>query len=313
MDDLFQPFYKKTYVQTNGFVPVTPVLRNVHPGDFFQIKNGQFFFLGNIFNPAIVDLFEVKLAYDIQLNPDNWSFSEGVSKPYTGRGSGQDPLDQSFEYSRQVLSFKEKGSFLFQGNNPVSARIQNWNEIQNELIIKLTQAYYSFREVFVVTESVALDNWKLAVAGAENAELEIALSQENMGENANYFGLTDIFGHHASKTIQTRDLEYYKAEQRKCTPYFKAKKLIVKNDQVDVFISDLITKRNEHQKWAQSFFPYDLHYVEGLLNETQVYEESTNVLDLLQGSQLNPKTALDYFSWRNMNMDDVQKLFSCHA
>ncbi len=301
MDSLYKKFYQKVYQRTGGFIPMHPLTSNVHPGDFFQIRNGELIFLGNIFNPEIVDQFEIDFQFDIKLNPNNWKLSDGITKPYSGRGSGHNPIDGDFEYSKQVISFEDKGSFIFKGHHPYAVRIRNWNAIQDQLIIKLTQAYYSFRSLYVVTDCAIMDAWTLAIAGKHEAELEIATEKEN-------FGLVEIFGEDSVKTIQSKDVDYYHQEPHKKSCFFKAKKLVVYDDKSEVFISDLLDKRTRHQQWAASFFPYEF-YKDDDIYESSFKNTQGSVLDMLQGNQLNPTTALNYFQWVNAGLDDIERLF----
>lgn len=302
MNSVFQKFYKGLYMRTGGFIPSKPLGQNVYPGDFFQIKNGEMIVLGNIFRQGIVDTDNCNLGYGIKLNPANWNFKEGVTKPYSGRGSGNNPIEGEFEYRKEILAFNSPGSYIFKGNNPESVKIANWSEIKNELIIKLTQTLFSFREVYIVTESATNSDWTLAVANEEEAELEIATEDENSG-------LVDIFGHSNSKTVQSKNIEFYQREEHRIPSFFKAKKLVVQQQELETFISELMTERMNLYEWADDFFDYDF-YKGGSMHSPK-YSENVqgSVLDMLQANQLNPNTALLYFRWEDANLDDIQKLF----
>jgi hypothetical protein len=177
----------------------------------------------------------------------------------------------------------------------------NWGEIQQQLIIRLTQTIYSFREVYLVTETATTNHWTLAIAGAEDAELEIATDQQN-------FGLVDIFGHETAKTIQSRDIEVHHREVGRKPSFFKAKKLVVRDDKVDVFISDLIAERQSQQDWVSGFFEYNFQSQMEVIPEVPLRTQA-GVLDMLQSNQLNPNTALQYFNWTEANMDDIENFF----
>ena len=195
MDNVFKRFYNNFYNRSNGFIPTKPLDQNMYPGDFFQIKNGEMIVLGNIFRKNLVDVDKVIFDNGIQLNSFNWNFSEGVTKPYSGRDSGHNANEADFEFSKQVLAFDGFGSFFFRSSTPESVKIANWSELESELIIKMTQVMYSFRELYIVTESATTKNWTLAISGSENGELEIATEKES-------FGLVDIFGDANAKTIK---------------------------------------------------------------------------------------------------------------
>ncbi|RBQ11397.1 hypothetical protein [Pedobacter miscanthi] len=302
MENIYKNFYRNFYLRTNGFIPTLPSAQAIYPGDFFQLINGQVVVLGNIFRNQLVKPEEIQLDYNNKLNPSGWSFSEGVSKPYSGRGTGNESVNGEFEFSKQILAFAEKGNFIFNGNNPASIRVLNWNDIQQELIVKLTQTYYSFRDVYVVTESAIAENWTLAVSGSGSAELEIVTETEN-------FGLVDIFGHPSSKTIQSKDIEFYNHDESRKPCFYKAKKLTVKSEKIESLVSELIHKGQGHDEWAKSFYKTDFNYENEYVNDQVAYLHD-NLLNLLPTNELNPNTALLYFTWTDANLDDVEKLFA---
>lgn len=302
MDQVYKKYYRGFYLKTGGFIPSKPINQSMYPGDFFQIRNGEVIVLGNIYRKSIIIPEEKSIEFGLKLNPANWSFSDGVTKPYSGRGSGNNPIEGEFEFSKQVLAFDSSGSYFFRGNNPESVKIANWSAIKDELIIKLTQTLFSFREVYVVTECATNSDWTLAIASSHKAELEIATDSEN-------FGLVDIFGHSSAKTIQSKDIEYYHRESNRTPNFFKAKKLVVRDEKLDIFISDLISQRVNRNQWVSDFFDYDFHdqpvpFAPHITNNVQI-----SFLDMLQANQLNPNTALLYFRWIDANLDDVEQLF----
>ncbi|WP_316839295.1 hypothetical protein [Pedobacter gandavensis] len=302
MENVYRNFYLNFYRRTNGFIPVAPLGQTVYPGDFFQIRNGQVIVLGNIFRKQVIEAHDVEIGYHHQLNPAGWNFSDGLSKPYSGRGSGRGPIAGEFEFSKQILAFAERGSFIFKASGPESVRILNWNDIQQALIIRLTQTFYSFREVYVVTETATAADWTLAIAGASQAELEIATDAEN-------FGLVDLFGEQSSRTIQSRDIEFYQREELRKSSFFKAKKLVMREEKLENLVSDLMLEWREHNEWARRFYAYDFHYDQHYRADMGAISE-LNTMDLLPPNELNPNTALLYFKWADASLDDVEKLFS---
>lgn len=306
MNQAFKKFYRAFYNRTAGFIPTKPINQNIYPGDFFQIRNGEMILLGNIFRNRIVDKEDCVLQNGIALNAANWNFSDGVSKPYSGRDQGNNIIDGEFNFCKQVLAFDAIGSFFFHGQRPESVKIINWNEIEQQLIIKLTQTMYSFRELYVVTESAVASDWTLAIAGSDKAELEIATESES-------FGLVDIFGDSNAKTVQARDIEYYHKENKKKPSFFKAKKLVVQQEKLDVFISELINENAQKLSWATRFYEYDFYHDTVHFPSAVSMNAQACVLDMLQANQLNPNTALLYFKWEDANLDDVEKLFTVYG
>ncbi len=273
----------------------------MYPGDFFQIRNGEIIVLGNIFQNNMVDKENIELRYGVQLNPAAWNFSDGISKPYSARGTGQGAIEGSFEFSKQIIAFSGTGSFIFKCNAPESVKILNWNEIAQQLIIKLTQTMYSFRELYLVTEIAVPQDWTLAISGSDNGELEIATESENDG-------LVDIFGQAGTKTTQSKGIEYYHHETKRKPVFFKAKKLVPQQDKLEGFINDYIPGRMNAGKWASSFYKNDFYedpvYVSALTENAQMC-----MTDMLAPNELNPNTALLYFRWEDAGLEDIEKLF----
>lgn len=275
------------------------------PGDYYQVKNGEIVMLGNIFRNGIINAEEVSFGNNIRLNPASWSFSDGVNKAYSGRSMAQSAIEGSFEYSKQVLAFADRGSFLFKGSEPAAVKILNWNDFQQSLIIKLTVLLFSYRELYVVTDTASLTDCTLAVAGAPKAELEIATESES-------FGLVDIFGHELAKTIQSRDIEYYQRIEKRKPFFFKAKKLDVHDEQLEVFINELIYTATGYEEWAADFYECDFDFKNSHHSQTKRFEKS-GILEMLKANQLNVTTALLYFKWADTTMDDIEKLFAVYG
>lgn len=306
MDLFYKNFYRQFYLKTGGFIPTKPLNQSLFPGDYFQIKNGEIALFGNLYRNSILSPQDVDLSTVMPLNASSWNFSDGISKPYSGRGHGQGAIDGQFEFSKQILAFANKGSFIFRAEEPQFIKINNWNDIQQQLIIKLTQSLFSFREVYVVTESATAASTTLAIASEANAELELASDMEN-------FGLVDIFGHHTTKTIQSKDIGYYHRETKKKPAYFKAKKLVVQDEKLNDFISDFINKTNNSSEWATQFFDSNFHNAIDDSSQMIMQNPQGFFLDMLQPNELNPNTALLYFKWADANLDDIEKLFGNYS
>ncbi|RUT67880.1 hypothetical protein D0817_24090 [Flavobacterium cupreum] len=303
MDNIYKNFYRQFYLKTAGFIPTKPLSQSLFPGDYFQIKNGEITVLGNLYRNAIIAPEDADLSAAVLLNASNWNFSEGISKPYSGRGYGQTAIEGQFEFSKQILAFANKGSFIFKAEEPQSVKINNWNDIQQQLIIKLTQTLFSFREIYIVTESATAVATTLAIAGEKEAELELASESEN-------FGLVDIFGQENTKTIQSKDIEYYHRETKRKPAYFKAKKLVVQEEKLAYFISDFISKTNNSTEWTDTFYNSNFHNDADQNSQMIMQNAQGYFLDMLQANELNPNTALLYFKWADANLDDVEKLFA---
>ena len=191
--------------------------------------------LGNIFRNRVLDPEDAEFEYGILLNPAGWNFSDGVTKPYSGRGTGHGTMQGNFEFSKQVLAFAANGSFFFKGNMPESVKLLNWNEIQQSLIIKLTQVFYSFRDLYVVTECATVDDWTLAISG----------SDKRGARNWNRFRRTLawwIFSGFIRLKPSSQKTLSFTSVKKSVSWFFKAKKLVVQDEKLDVFISELISQ-----------------------------------------------------------------------
>ncbi|HYG50812.1 MAG TPA: hypothetical protein VD905_07905 [Flavobacteriales bacterium] len=301
MEYIYRNFYRNFYMRTGGFMPSQPLNQTVFPGDFFQIKNGEMIILGNIFRAGIIHPDDAVFEYGVRLNPSAWNFSHGVTKPYSGRGTGRNAIEGQFEFSKQIIAFAMEGSFFFKSNRPESVRIANWNELQQQLIIKLTQTFFSFRELYLVTECASASDWTLAVASSEKGELEIATDEEN-------FGLVDIFGHQSARTIQSKNIEYYHREVKRNPSFFIAKKLVVQDEKLSDFITGLILQRQSQNEWAADYFDYPFEF-DNMFTPTLSKNVQISSVDMLRANELNPNTALLYFKWADISLDDIEKLF----
>lgn len=305
MENAAKNFYRHFYMKSSGYIPSKPLNSSLFPGDFFQIQNGEIIVLGNIYHNNVIAPGEKEIDYGFKLNPIGWSFGEGVQKPYSGRGSGTDPISGEFEFNKQILTFDKKGSFIFHADAPEAVKITNWNELQQELIIRLTQTYFSFRELYVVTEVVSAAEWNLIIAGAENAEVEIS------GE-ADSFGLSNLFSHHSSKVVQSRDIDCYYREKKRKPCFFKAKKLAVREEKTDTLTTYITAQIQEQNQWANNFFDFNFEASEMYMPYSPEYN-SLNILDMLPANELNPNTALQYFKWADTSLNDVEKLFTANV
>lgn len=295
----YKRFYTNTYLRTSGFIPALPPGSHLYPGDYFQVRNGAIIKLGNIYKDGVIGGEAIKISHNNKLNPFSWDFHEGVSVQFLGADSVS--RDDIASYSKHILSFSGSGAHIFKGNEPFATRIANWADIEPELIIKMTQTLFSFRDLYVVTEAVAFTDWSLAVAAGDGAELELISETPAMGRR-------HVFSDILSNMVLSKDLECFIRSDAKVPSFFKARKLVVQETRQDYIISALIARQTNYGEWANGFFDgqYDT------TNEPTDYRSShssISTLDLLQANQLNPNTALQYFRWADANLDDIEKLF----
>lgn len=302
MDQIYKNFYRQFYFKTGGFIPTKPLNSNLFPGDYFQIKNGEIVLLGNVYRDSIIGQKQAELSGAISLHEPSWNFCDGISKPYSGRANGQDGITGQFEFSRQVLSFADKGSFIFRSEAPKYIKISNWKDIEQQLLLKMTYSLFSFRELYIVTESATAASTTLAIAGRSGAELELTAEVESSG-------LVDLFGYPSAKITQSKDIDYYHRETKRKPAYFKAKKLDVREEKLASFDSRRMEEALGDEEWAANLFDSNFH--SEIEYSPQILRKHAQdlFLDRLRPGELNAETAVLYFAWSDANLDDVEKLF----
>lgn len=298
MENLLDKFIKKFYFQTGGYLPVLPLNNVVFPGDIFHWENGKMVILGNIFQLEISDKF--RLSEELSLNPINWNFQDGVENAFSARSKAKAFLnnEDDFEYSKLILHFSGPGSFRFHAKGPACIRLLSWSEIADGLIIKLTQTYFSFREVAIVTDCAFADEWSLAVAGKAGAEMELATAYEDET-------MVNIFASEGVKTIQTKNISIHEHTKKRKPVFFKAKKLEIRQDGLFDFKQTLANISEGRDLWAFNNFSEKYHFEIGSRVAPRFMLNNIKLLDMMPPNQLNPVSALMYFRWDDFGLDDM--------
>lgn len=292
MNKVYSNFYRNFYVHSGGYIPA---IENIYPGDFFQIRNGQLVVLGNIYRSNVIHSGAVDIS-NRKHAPLDFCFSSGCTLNNMTKATAEMPADSE----NVLLEFADSGNYIFNADAPNALYINNWSQIKEELIIKMTQTHFSFCEVYIATESVSISEWLLALAGAPKAELEMTVS-------GNRVSLSDISAHNFLQTIQSKNIEYFNCEKKRKICGFKAKKLVVRDEKMNEFIRALINDRNAIQSWASDFFDVGEFGPDKIEAQSFVH---AHAVDILPPHMLSPNTALTYFTWTDANLDDVNKLFT---
>ncbi|WP_339133444.1 MAG: hypothetical protein WGN25_12800 [Candidatus Electrothrix sp. GW3-4] len=163
-------FYRRCYLQT-GWLPMQPLTRKIHPGELCQIQNGYL--------QPLLTLTDLHLEVDVEhspslpLNPLGWCLDQDVQQIYSGTGQEQNDEGHIDYWSKQVVSLKRPGSFIFHGHEPRCRLITNWSALKEDITLQVTQGRYSFREVYCITAVAKVERWGLAIAGGKRARLEM--------------------------------------------------------------------------------------------------------------------------------------------
>lgn len=269
-------FYRQCYLQTGGWIPVTSPNQQIELGDFCQIKVEQLRCLGNILSLRLVE--DVLISENLSLDSDNWRLNEGVSQIFCATEQ-----QQNSEWTNQVLEFEHQGSFFFYGGNPTCQLILNFSHFKDDITVKLTQSEFNFRDIYVITGVTTVDDWALAIAGKAKAQLKTTTQIRA----SDYF---DLLIHQSSMAEQSNDIAIYQKHNEMPTSFFKAKKLVLKDHKKEYFLKEILCRE-------QTMAPQTLS---SWLN--------SDLLDRVEANELNLGTCLDFFTWVDVSLDDVEKL-----
>ncbi len=306
MSSNLSTFYRKFYLSTNGYIPANPITQIVFPGDFFQIKNGRMIRLGNLYKEGFIDEEHTRInKKGVRLTNYSWKMSEGFKKEYAVREViNNDYGEKAYNFTKQLLRYVNPGSFSFSAHKPESVRILNWDHIKDKLLVKFTQSEYSFRELYIVTEVVSAEHWTLAVSGQHDGELEVISAENDIG-------LVDVFGDSSSQAIMSKGMEVYTNREGRAPNFFKAKKLILREEISDAYFQNISENESELVDWAKEFYDYEFHGNDQFnfshLGQNVVWD----LVDVIISTQLNINNALQHFKWVDATMDDVAK-FNLH-
>ena len=298
MDNVLFDFYKSLYFNT-GFTPTNPMKLYVVPGDLFQIHRGKMIKLGNVYKDKMVETFDL-VQRNIFLDENSWKISSGVRETFRERVSVDHTHDDR-SYVNQRLLFKERGSFFFSGESPRGVRITDWKLIEEKLIVKITQQYNAFREIFIVTDVATVDSWTLAISDLPDAELILTSSEDSSG----MLGLADKEHARATKSI---NMHCFEKHIGRSPGFFKAKKLVARQDRIDHFLSNLLRGQSDYAVWEKEVFPEETAGVSTFDDRNFMQSWHASRSNLLMPAEVSVANVLDFFEWENMSLVDIEKL-----
>ncbi len=290
-------FYRECYLQT-GWIPMQPLVRPIGLGDVCQIHHGCFQPLMNIDQISLIE--DTLVSPKIILNPIDWRVNDGVQQTFCstervvqeaafetqiceGESVEQEVYDNYSYWTKQVLSFAHKGSFLFHGDLPECRLILNWHKIMDDAILKLTQTHYTFRDIYVVTGVATVDDWGLAISGEPHAQLDMSAETQNTD-------LFNLISHKTAKTDQCKNISAYEKSNNQTAYFFKAKKLVISDEMHDRYLIRLLeNQRDLSERAIANWF-------------------NNNLLNLIKANELNLATTMNFFNWVDASLDDVERL-----
>lgn len=291
---LKENFFRDCFRLT-GWIPMQPLHSPVAIGDLCQIHNRHLQVLTSLNH---LELTEKPLCSDpVPLNHKDWRIYKGVHQTMCAieeitqqhaRENIVDDVNARNYWTRQVLQFDESGSFIFHGNAPYAKVLRNWYRIKDDTTLKITQTHYAFRDIYLVTGVAVVDEWALAIAGAANAELSTSTEARDMD-------LFTLISHTSARTNECRDVACYEKSSGQPAYFFRAKKLILSDRVQDAYLKRLLD--NARDLGARELGNW--------LGNSGV---NNSLLNLMTSNELNLSTAIEFFSWADASLDDVEKL-----
>jgi len=271
--------FRESCYRCNGWLPATDPCSPLVPGDVFVIKGGAVLPLLNIYDIRLLERLDV--SDPRTLVGGGWALNRGLAPVLTETMMETDEQGESVRAVLRRLRFGAPGDFVFRAGEISARYVLNWPDIQRDLILKLTQLHYTFRDVCVVTAVAKAYNWMLAIAGGSGA----VLTSRAVESDGGWFD--DVLHESACRVLED-GMAYLAIERDVKRPahFFQAQRLR---------LSDAVESRLLRQVLEQGQ-QYGDHMRSNWL---QVDRTS-----LMRGSDLNLNTAMDTFTWRPVMPED---------
>ncbi len=222
---LYKQFCRHCYLNTSGWLPMTPVFSKLALGDFGQIHQGRFKPLGNI------QQFPLQLTHSDEIALDAWQWQmESDVEKITSNHEAQ--------YQNQSITFKQKSDFIFHCTEPKARWLYHWADLKPQLILNFTQLDYSFRELCIISAITTVNDWGLVIAATDNACFEWAAQTDEQRSTLH-------LNHTSATLLQSQHIACFEKSAGRDAYFFKAKKLVLS----DKTIQDL---QRAQPTWSNS-------------------------------------------------------------
>ncbi|MCA2997718.1 MAG: hypothetical protein ING75_03860 [Rhodocyclaceae bacterium] len=275
-----QDFYRQCY-QVTGWVPAQSLTQRFSIGEICQIRNGRLQPLLNIGDAHLVE--NLMLSHEIPLHQNDWQLSQGAHQVLSEKIEDKIATGSQDVWTRQVIEFSGKQDFVFHALAPKARLLLNWNQIRDDLTLKLTQLHYSFRHVYVVTAVASAVEWGLAVAGEAGARLEMSSAVSD----CNYFRL---LSHPSAQSDRCTGMASFEVSRGEPAHFIQAKKLVMSDAMSDRYLQRVVENTEE------------------LSHEEVANWLQTDFFDQIRANELNLTTSMGFFSWVDVSLDDVELL-----
>jgi hypothetical protein len=269
-------FYRDCYLK-NGWLPAQPLARGLAVGDVCQLRLGCLRPLLNLADAHLAE--KMALSRPLPLDPADWAFSRGVQQTLCETQWAADDDGERAASTRQVLEFSMADSFVFHAAAVQARLLTNWDQIRDDVTLKLTQLHYSFRDVYLVTAAAAASDWALAAAGQAGARLETSAAIGGGDHHA-------LLSHASARDRQCHGLSDLERSRGRHAHFFKARKLVSSDAMRDRYLGQLLEQPGlEVANWLDA-----------------------SLLNLVKANELNLATSIGFFAWADMTLDDVELL-----
>jgi len=273
-------FYRECYLKT-GWLPMNPLARHLSLGDVCQIRQGRFLPLLNLRHAHLVE--RVAASAPVAFDPVDWKLSLGVQQTFCETHWSEDEEGARNASTRQVLAFAQAGAFQFHAAAVNAHLLTNWDEIRDDVTLKLTQLHYGFREVYVVTEIAIADDWGLVIADQAGARLEMSAA---LGSSDSYA----LLSHASARAEQCHGIAVLERPPGQPGFFFRARKLVMSDAAHDHYLNQMLDNPSHLR-------PSDL-----------ANWFNTPLYNLVRTNELNLNSSIGFFSWTGLTLDDVELL-----
>lgn len=271
-------FARECYLR-NGWLALPELARSVEVGDVLQIGPGKV--------ASLLSLPAIQLAQAAQISPAtalssyDFQMKNGVSIKNFQRCRYEHDAGQCF--SRYEVDFAWAGSYVFQCQQVQAQFLLNWHQLRDDFLLKLSQLHFQFRDAYVVTAVAQASQWNLSIAATAGANLHYTTASQSQ----------DLFISLACPELQfeaSRGLAVQQSSVHQPAHFIQAKRMILSEAARDKMLQQVLERQLGISPLARA-------------NWLQA-----DWVNLLKNPELSLNTCKDIFSWRDLNLDDIELL-----
>lgn len=302
----FDSFYRKMFLQTNGYMLNWPIGSKVKLGDFFTIKPGKISVIGGIPD----DILELNLGnlYDVEpldvtvpsAEPENsdmdllgsfpspsslWNLKHGCNSDYASNKMLQPYKSKVHppDVNQFTTRFENRSDFFFSVKDVKISKILDFYPLRKRIIRRLATQFFNYSEVYLITEIANISQYSMGIGNEEKAEMVMSIDKFYGGD------VLDLTSSDVSLTVEkVHDFSCLKIRENGGDIAFKAMKMSLSLKAKEEIVKKLCKSKNKDVKtYIANLVSQDLHA-------------------LVPSIEINPSNAGEYFEWRTMSMEDLE-------